>query len=129
MTEKIINASAVFSPSVKESILSNRAQRDAAIERYNQQTQDVVDRAIAYLNDNPGAVLTGVDIADATGIPKSTLEKKMISAYYSHRVGTTRVSITRHFAQVDENGQLIPGGRTHDQEVRMRGYKKWEGRW
>lgn len=129
MTGKIINASAVFGPSVRESVLSNRAQRDAAIERCRQQTKDVIDQAIAYLNDNPGAVLTGVDIANATGIPKSTVNEKMTSAYYSHRVSTTRVSVTRHFAQVDENGQLIPGGRTHDQEVRMRGYKKWEGRW
>lgn len=122
MDNKIVNASEFLNPEIKTQVKAVRALIEEAEKQYRDTKSATINRVVNYLKENPDVTVTVVDIAEATGIPKTYIRDALLSQHWNGSLERTMVSVTRRFAQVDENGELIPNGRTLKQKISMTGY-------
>lgn len=124
MNNNIVSASILFTPDFKEEVLARRRIRDEAQRALQNSRRVAIDDVISFLRANPDQIITTIDIANATGLSRTTINDYMNGVGWGYGIRKTYVYITRRYAEVDENGALIPGGRTRADNVRMAGWVK-----
>lgn len=123
MTE-IINASDIFSSDSASKTAALYEAKKAAILAVRERVNDTMNSVVAALNENPDASILLSDIADKSGVNRSAIRH-----WYESRGckrGLTQVKVLRHrkFAEVDENGNLVPNGKIYEQVSQCTGYQK-----
>lgn len=83
-----------------------RTAKEEIEQEYEGACKAAIEAVVGILTENPEAVMTCGDIADATGLPIS----KVAYAMYNHpSIVAERQPIERRFVELDESGEPIPG--------------------
>lgn len=124
MDNKIVSSSVIFDFKTKWAVDTLKGRLEEAEKAYRNQVNDIINRVITYLNENPDATMTAVDIAAVTGLSVAVVKHWMDKNGWNKGLTWEHVYVTRKFAQVDEDGNLIPNGRTMNQSIKMKGYRQ-----
>ena len=81
-----------------------------------------MEEVVQYLKKHPGTIMTANDIAEASGLPRSTVRNWAYNRGWNRGLRPTKVLIERHYAEVDEKGKLIPDGKTMTTSWNATGY-------
>ncbi len=85
--------------------------------------KEVVFKSVRdYLLAHPGEVVTCKDVAQATGF-QPTQVGSALSAMHSQGIRHESVTVTRKFAEIDENGQMVDGGEVKEIRRDFSGYR------
>lgn len=106
------------SGSISAEIAAQKAARDAAEEALRAAKSKAIKEIADNLRQNRGMIILRSDAVAATGLSKEDLDR----LWSEYRACITHVTVTRRFAEVDEQGRLIPNGRTRTDSRSMVGY-------
>lgn len=127
MTE-IINTSNIFSTDSAAKTAALYEAKQAAILAVRERVDDTMNLVVAALEVNPDACILLADIADKSGVSRSAIRHWYESQGYQRGLTKIKVRHYRKFAEVDENGNLVPNGKTFEQSSRFTGYQKRNNR-
>lgn len=128
MTE-IINASNIFSADSAAKTAALYEAKKVAILAVRERVNDTMNSVVAALNENPDAGILLSDIADKSGVNRSAIRHWYERQGYQRGLTKVRVYRCRKFAEVDEDGKLVPNGKTYEQVSRCTGYQKRNNCW
>lgn len=113
-----INIMKVIPDSISAEIAAQKAARDAADEALWAAKNKAIQEIANSLRQNRGMTILRADAVAATGLSKDDLDR----LWRDHGARIAHVTVTRRFAEVDEQGRLIPDGRTRTDSRSMVGY-------
>lgn len=116
---------------VSMSAISAAAQvkRDAD-KAYKDAKTEMVKGLAEFLNQNPDAVVLNKDLARQSGLTPGHMASIVSSEGYNMGIQSDTMTVTKQYAEIDENGNLVPGGtvRTERKDLcvfRKRTSRRW----
>lgn len=111
MDKNTVKASEIFTAENRENLTQLYIERDLAAQRVRDARDLMMEKVVLYLKEHRGTVMTVNDIAETSGLPRSTVRDWLSNRGWTRGLRPTKVLVQRHFAEVDEDGNLIPGGK------------------
>lgn len=121
---KIIKASGIFSKEAASYTASLYEAKKEAILAVRERVNETMNSVVTALKNNPDASIIVTDIADRSGVNQSAIRHWYDRYGYQHGITKVKVDRVRKFAEVDKDGNLIPGGKTYEQTSRCTGYQR-----
>lgn len=106
-----------------------KAKRDAE-KAYKDAKTEMVKGLAEFLNQNPDAVVLNKDLARQSGLTPAHMASIVSAEGYNMGIQSDSMTVTKRYAEVDEDGQLVPGGtvRTKNRDLcvfRKRTSRRW----
>lgn len=111
MTMKTTRAFDVFSGDYSERVKELYTAKEAAILAVKNETDMIMGEVVRYLRAHPGEAVTVNDIADTSGLKRSTIRSWFDKKGWRD-ITSTKILVERRYAEVDERGRLVPNGKT-----------------
>lgn len=87
-------------------------------EAIKDRVDNTMEEVVRALKEEPDAAIVINDLATASGINRSAIRRWVENHRYGSGVVMINTYKTRRMAEVDEEGRLIPGGKTYNQSIR-----------
>lgn len=116
------NIATIETTATIESIAATFQAAKDARKAYEDARRQMVRDIVSQLPSDPETPVLNVDLANATGLTPSHMASVMAQTDSRSGVQTTTVVKTRRFAEVDESGKVIDGGRIKTEESTLVAY-------